>query len=177
MEPVPSHGSTRILRYMIVSTALSIAIPRKVFFEYWLDAEHGRDLSSLQRHIITSKDIDESRVVNLSALREDISRYAAEVRRRYLKLGYGPDRFQESYAEWLDEADFGFSIILETPRRATEAGRPRKAFKDLGPKSRNAFVAPLLGQPAEELMHAANLKLYVSGERARSLMSKEGTHT
>ena len=40
---------------MIVFTALSIAIPRKVFFEYWLDAGHRHDVSALQRHLFTSE--------------------------------------------------------------------------------------------------------------------------
>ena len=98
---------------MIVFTALSIAIPRKVFFEYWLDAGHGRDVSALQRHLFAREKVEESRVVNLSALRKDISRSAARIRRRYLRRGHGSHLYETEDAEWLDEGPFEFSVVLE----------------------------------------------------------------
>ena len=64
---------------MIVFTALSIAVPRKDFFEYWLDAAHGRDISGLQRHILTRENVEKNKQVNSVALREDISRFAAGI--------------------------------------------------------------------------------------------------
>jgi len=159
---------------MTVFAGTVFSVPRTQFFEFWLEADNGKDLDGLAESLLAQEGIEITEVLQPSDLRSLISRFGARIRRLFEQSSRKREVFLDRNSDWLDDEAFEFCVErMEEQPDGSRTGRPEKSFTESGAKSKRKTVVPLLELDPERLMLAARLSLHGSGDRLKSRTIKE----